>query len=586
LWQLSVVTTGSYHKFAFWGLCAVVCVPLLVGAVALAGDHWYPTGDMAQAELHVRGFFEHPPLLGAAGRLGTIEEQGSHPGPAMWFALLPGYRVLGQSGWALAASVAIVAAACCVGILAVARRRGGWPLAVIAALALAVLIRSNGPEVFTEPWNPWLAVLPFAAFVLLVWSVLDDDRAALPWAIGAGSFAVQSHVGYAVLVGGLSLLAVVWAARQRWWRTIGIAAGVLLVLWAPPLAEQLGADDGWPGNIRILVDHFSTPDADPVGASAAVKAFAGELNVFGPWLVGQGHQPTDPPAWPGFVLMSGAWGAAVVVARRRRLDGPLRLHAVLGVACALGLVSIARVFGDFFDYVIRWMWVLAALVASAIAWTAWEGAPPQWRRRLTAAGGALLGVAALAAAVGAVGVEESGPRNSEIVAALTPPLVDVLDRDGHYLVRWDDTVSLGATGVGVLLELEKRGYRVGSDPFQRAALLPHRVIDDPCDADAIVQVVVGPSVDVVADLPGAREVAAFDPRTEDERRTFAAAAARVDAALRAAGADDLTPVADRHLLGTGLDPRFPDSAADDLLTLVDLGLPAHAFVVPVQGCTP
>jgi hypothetical protein len=284
--------------------------------------------------------------------------------------------------------------------------------------------------------------------------------------------------------------------------------------------------------------------------------------------------------------MAALWGAAAVLAWRRGLDRQLRLHAVLAVACGLGLVSIARVFGDFFDYVIRWMWVLAALVAVAVAWTAWEAAPGRWRRALAAGGGAALAVAVVTASAGAADVEASGPRNSEIVAALTPELVDHLDERGRYLVRWDDTVSLGATGVGVLLELEKRGFDVGADPFQRAAVLPHRVIDDECDADAVVQVVVGPSVEEVRRLPGAEEVAVHDPRSAAERRRFDAVASRLDAALRAAGAEDLTPAIDRHLLGIATDPRLPESSADDLLTLVELGLPAHAFVLPVQGCDP
>ena len=577
---------GVNRRLALAGLVAAVAVPLLVAVVALADDDWHATGDMAQAELHVRGFFAHPPLLGAAGRLGTIAEQGSHPGPAPWLALLPGYRLLGQSGWALEASVALVTLATAAGIIVVARRRGGLALAGLATVGLVVLIRSNGPEVFTEPWNPWLAILPFAAFVLLVWAVVCDDRPALPWAVAAGSYALQCHIGYGLLVGGLGLVAVAWAVRRRWWRPLAIAGAVGVVLWLPPVVEQLGADDGSSGNLAILYEHFSTPGEPAVGLSRGFEAFAGELNVAGPWLVGQGHQPTDPPSWPGFVVMAALWAGAAVLAWRRRFDRALRLHGVLAAGCALGLVSMARVFGDFFDYVIRWMWVLATLVAVAVAWTAWQALPPRWRRPAAGVGGAALVVAVAAAAVGAADVRSSGPRNSTIVASLAPALEARLDRDGTYLVRWDDTISLGATGVGVMLELEKRGFTVVADEFQRAAVLPHRVVDDECEADAVVYVVVGPSVEAVAESSGADEVATVDPRTPEERRRFDDIAAAIDADLEAAGADDLVPVADQHLIGVALDPRVPPAAADRIVDLVELGLPAHAFVLPVQGCGP
>jgi hypothetical protein len=570
----------------FAALAAAVVLPLLVAVAALADDGWHATGDMAQAELHVRGFFAHPPLVGAAGRIGTLTEQGSHPGPAAWAALLPGYRALGQSSWALAASVGLVAAAFAVATIALARRRGGWPLATVVTLGLVVLVRSNGPEVFTEPWNPWLAVLPFAAFVLLVWAVLDDDRAALPWAAAAGSYAVQCHVGYALLVGGLGLLAAAWAVRRRWWGTVALAAAVGAVLWLAPVVEQLGADDGWPGNLSILLDHFGSPDEDPVGAGAAVEAFAGELNVAGPWVAGRGHQPTDPPAWAGFAVMVGLWAAAATLAVRRRLDGPVKLHAVLAVGCLLGVVSMARVFGDFFDYVIRWMWVLAALVAVAIAWTAWEAAPRRWRRGLSGGAIAALAVAVGAATAGALDVEVSGPRNSAIVAALGPELEAALDPDRRYLVRWEDTISLGATGAGVLLDLERRGFEVVADEFQRAAVLPHRVVDDPCEADAALHVVVGPSVDDVARLPGAREVAVAEVRSPAERERFDHIAEGIDADLLAAGLDELAPVADQHLITVAVDPRVPPATAGRVVELVELGLPAHVFLVPVQGCAP
>ena len=254
------------------------------------------------------------------------------------------------------------------------------------------------------------------------------------------------------------------------------------------------------------------------------------------------------------------------MAWRRRLDPQLRLHAVLGVACALGLVSISRVFGDFFDYVIRWIWVLAALVGVAIVWTAWEASP----RAVAPAprvGGGGRPRRRLRRRVGRR--RSTSSRRGRATARSSPAsrreLEDELDADGRYLVRWDDTISLGATGVGVLLELEKRGFDVGADPFQRAAVLPHRIVDDECDADAVVEIVVGPWRRRGARLPGAEEVAVVDTRTPEERRRFDEAAARLDDALREAGADELTPVADQQLIGIALDPRLPEDAEDDLV---------------------
>jgi hypothetical protein len=136
----------------------------------------------------------------------------------------------------------------------------------------------------------------------------------------------------------------------------------------------------------------------------------------------------------------------------------------------------------------------------------------------------------------------------------------------------------------VLLELEKRGFDVGTEAQHRAAVLPQRVIHDECTTDAIVEIAVGPSVDEIRRRPGAEELAVHDSRSALERRRFVAAAKRVDAALRKAGAADLTPVADQVLVLVRVDPRLPKTAVDDLHTLYKLGLPVHAFVLSPPRC--
>jgi hypothetical protein len=146
------------------GALLALVVPLVVTLVNLGGTHWYPTGDMAQAELHLRGFMSHPPLVGAAGRIGSIlvpYGQGSHPGPAMWFAMFPVYALFGRTSLGLMVSVTVVQLAFILLTVWLVRRLAG-PLAALAvATAAAVLVHSLGVPAFVEPWNPWLAIFAY-----------------------------------------------------------------------------------------------------------------------------------------------------------------------------------------------------------------------------------------------------------------------------------------------------------------------------------------------------------------------------------------------------------------------------------------
>ena len=54
-------------------------------------------------------------------------------------------------------------------------------------LTLLVLMLANDTDLFVNPWNPWVAVLPFFTYVLLAWSLADGDVAVLPWLVGVGT---------------------------------------------------------------------------------------------------------------------------------------------------------------------------------------------------------------------------------------------------------------------------------------------------------------------------------------------------------------------------------------------------------------
>ena len=201
------------------GSAAILFVPVVVALVALARPTWYPTGDMAQAELHVRGFWSHPPLVGAAGRIQNVDGvQGSHPGPALWLAMWPLYAAFGSGSLALMVSVAAVHLATLVLALWLAWRRGGPVFAVVLAVCLTFVVRAGGPGVLTEPWNPWMGLLPFLVFVLALWCLLERDLWAAPLAVVAGSYSIQAHVGYLLIVVGMLLAVTVVVVRWSWQR--------------------------------------------------------------------------------------------------------------------------------------------------------------------------------------------------------------------------------------------------------------------------------------------------------------------------------------------------------------------------------
>jgi hypothetical protein len=576
-----------------WLLVVALAVPMVVGLAVLAGERWYPAGDMAQAELHLKGFLDDPPLVGAAGRIGTFEDQGSHPGPSMWLALYPVYRLLGASSFGLMVSVTALNVVTLAAIVVVARRHGGDGLVLALAVPLALLVRASGPEFFVEPWNPWVAVLPFLLFLLLVWGAADGDLVLVPFAVGVGIHCVQSHVGYAVLVLGLLGVLALWLAvttwrdgrqRRRLLTMAAVSVGVAAVLWLPPVVEQLVRD---PGNLGILWRHFSNPAEEAVGVATAVKAYLGEMNLLGPWVLGRGPLPGTSVHPVGLAATAALWGGGVVAAARRRDRSELMLHAVLAVSSVLGVVAMSRVFGTFFDYVIRWMWPMAALVASASLWSLGRTVARARSDRAVApvllATGLVVTLAVCTVAAVQFGRRAvlPGEPDSRVIGALVPDVAAQLDPDARYLVRWIDPVALGAVGFGSVLELERRGLHAGVDSWARAGALPHRVLPE-AEADGVLYVVLGPQIEAWRARADAVELGATDPRTPEEAERSEALRASVEEGLRAAGRDDLADRLDaQYGLGSALfAPGLAPELAAQVAELVSLRLPAAVFLVP------
>lgn len=609
-------------------LVVLASLPLLVAVGVLTDPAWHPVGDLAQAAMRQESFWANPPLVGTAGRIGTLEQQGNHPGPALFWVAWPVWKLLGSSAWALqVASVALVIASYA-GAVALASRTFGARLGLGVAAAGAVLLRAYGPELLTQPWNPYTPLVPFFLFVVACWTTASGRPRHLPVAVVAGSYCVQCHVGYApaaVLGVAAAVAGLLWHARSatrrpasdtprpswapsgrdRSVRTaaawVGAAAALGLVVWLPPIIQELTGD---PGNLSIILETYGDRDGLVIGARQGVEVLLTQLDPFGN-VLRVDDRVTGAPVGGALLLL--AWAAAVALSAVRRRRQALALHGVLASQLAAMAVWSVRLDSIRFPYLVQWFWVVTVLLLLATAWT--FGAALGDRRRAPAvadgpapAAGrspapamAVGPVAIVVAAVVVVGATVSGigaaadverpfPNLSDTVAAIDDPTVAGLDRSSTYRIEWQDGDALGAVGFGLLLELERRGFEVGAGPAYRAAVEPHRVLQ-PDDVDAVVTVVSGEAAieaarAAVASVDGARELVAVDARTPADRRRADRLRADAEARLRAAGRDDLADAMGRSIWTPLVDPSIDDRTYDELWELVSMGRPTAVFLSP------
>jgi hypothetical protein len=571
----------------------VVMSPAIVAVASNLFVDWHPTGDMSLAELMMRGIPEHPPLVGVAARVGRdINDQGYKPGPSMAYALYPVYLAMFRSSIGVIVSTLVVHAVGVLATLFFVRRWFGWRVAAITALVLAVIVRSLAPGFFLEPWNTWIPVFAYTLFLVLVAGVLLGHHRALPLAVAVGYHCLQTHISYVPLVAGALaplLVWLVWTTRRTgvWRRPVAWSAAVSFVMWLPPVIEQLQPG---PGNLRRVWEHFTSPPDETVGFRAAFRALAGEFNLAGPFVSGPGRDPTDDPRWWGFAAFVAVVLVGLAAWRRHRQHELGRVYVVLGWSTLIGFYATSRVFGTFYDYVIRWTWLLAAFWMVASVWSI--SLDVDVRRRISTAGarvipavgaGAVFGLA-LAGSIASAGADLPYRSDSRLVANLGEQLEPALDRDAVYLLRWHDPASLGGTGFGFVLEMEKRGDTLKVDPWAKATVRPYRSMADERDADAVLWFVVGSeNIERFAQRGDAELLAEFDPRSAAEVAESDELRVRIEERIEELGRPEWITLLDSQYGHTQVVYNV-DSPAD-LDTLVnrynEIRLPGAVFRVPV-----
>lgn len=609
------------------GLFVLLVAPLVVALAALRRPQWFPILDLAMTELRVRDVgTAETPLIGLPGRIGVFaQRQGSHPGPLSFWMLAPGYRLAGATAWAMEVGSVLIHAVAVALALVAAHRRGGARVVLGLAVVLAVLMRGYGPGILTEPWNPYLPLLWWVVMLVAVWSVLDGDLVFLPVATFAGTVCAQTHAPYVGLVGGMGALAVagaLWSTRsagshdppagssrtgsRRAWSWIVGSAVLGAVLWGGPVLDQLTVE---PGNVTLLVEHFGDPPEEAVGLSTGVEMVLLHLD---PWRLATGQDAatgslvdaSQAPAGslaPGVAVLV-AWVVAAVAAWRLRHRLLIRLHLAVGVALALAVVSISRIFGQLWYYLMIWAWGITALVLLATGWTAAAAlarriAPdrrPTWSRVGAVALTALVAVTSMVFAVEATDAEVPALPLSRTMAELTPPTLDALaaregaggQDDARYLATWSDTLYIGAQGITLVNELARHGTDVGVIVPWSVSVGRHRV-RAPEDATAVIHLANGE-----ANLarwrakPGVDEVATVDPRTPSQQEEYRRLRAEVIDDLEGSGLGELVADVDFNLFAVAIDARVSLASQDAMTRMLDLGLPTSVFVGPVDQMDP
>jgi hypothetical protein len=360
--------------------CVVLVLPLVVLAVRLGAGHQVaPDGDTSLIELHTRDVFSaHPPLVGSYERFGF-----NMPGPMLFALLAPTYRLLGSRYGALQVGVLLLNAIAIVAVLAVAWRRGRTALLLWTAALLALLIHGLGGHDLASPWEPDVVVLPMVALTALAWDTAEGSWWSLVAALVAATFVAQASFSLVLPAAAILVVAIVFAVLGRRHRDrplarvpLAVAALIGIVLWIPPVIDQVTQATGNLGRSLNFAQHGS----HPIGWADGYRLVALQWDWWAPWLgravplhtlsseIDVGAAPAVPWALLAAVV------ATIVVARRRLADC-VRLGIIVLVAAACAIVTFSHLTGPVFSWLsdpARPLGMLCWWTAGWSAWRAWS----------------------------------------------------------------------------------------------------------------------------------------------------------------------------------------------------------------------
>jgi hypothetical protein len=512
-------------------IASLMVLPPVVAIACLAGRPWHPTDDFAIIDIRVRDVFtRHTPLTGLYSRPGW-----NHPGPISFWMIRAVSIVANGAPWGTRIGGTVVQAVA-LGWLAWVTSKSGMRMLLAAATVTSLTFLAITPDVFRQPWNPWIPLPFFVLFIFLVCLVATGAFRQLIGMSIAGTVIVQNHVGYAPLIAAgfaWAIGCVVVDYRRdhtvpvRWRSTMIITGAVVAVLWLPPV---IGVATHTPGDLSVLVRYFLSGGHSSVGLHAAVGIMAAQFRFLPPWL---GGRDTPLPLTSYARSASALWLVVPVAllvlggfaAKRSGARSDARMVGFAALLLGVGMIAVSRA-DEPRGYTFEWRFVVAAFVVVASLWAIARAVQPSpTSRQRTIAIGLIVAVATWGSAVRAVSETTGRPafleaRDATLLQLMNEVNVRSIPKRTKILVRYYGT-DLPSLFDGVVDALDRAGIDVRVDAF-RARVFGSQRVGTAGAADEVWYVTEqGSLVPALDNIPNAHVIAATHPlpRKDDAELT-------------------------------------------------------------------
>jgi hypothetical protein len=244
----------------------------------------------------------------------------------------------------------------------------------------------------------------------------------------------------------------------------------------------------------------------------------------------------------------------------------------------------------FSSWITGWVVLLATLVTIGVAFARWREPAERWRRLSTPLSLALMASAGLRLVTATSepviadfrSAIQLGSLARQTAAALRHRAEASPGREERYLVTWIDALYGGGQGIGLVNELARHGFSAGVTAPNDILFSKHWILEE-ADATARVHFVNAAWVQDTKRVPGAVMIARVDRRTPEEQEEYLHSQSLLAAALRRKGRDDVAERLPFDLRTGGDLLGHSQMARAAYRRMMDLGVPAAVFLLPVNG---